>query len=196
MLLISIAGFNGCKSTSDPSGWDGKKVDKWFSSGEWLGGCTLIPDSSVNRRELAESYYGNSERWKDAFRFLSEKDLAHLEPGRYDIDGDNLYATISNYMTKDPDSAYFEAHRKYIDIQYVISGKEIIGIAKPVAAKDVITPYDTTRDIEFLTVEKASYRLATPHDFFIFFPDDLHKPGLKDSISSPVTKLVIKLRMD
>jgi len=196
MMLISIIGFNGCRNTSDPSGWSSSKVDKWFMSDDWSGGWNVKPDSSVNSREFAESYYKLKDRWNKAFRFLSEQDPSDLEPGRYDIDGDNLYATISDYMSKDPDSAYFEAHRKYIDIQYVINGKELIGIAPLKKAERVITPYDTGKDIEFMTVRDAKYFKATPDVFFVFFPDDAHKPGLKDGTSSPVKKLVIKLKAE
>ena len=55
--------------------------------------------------------------------------MSKLEVKRYDIDGDNLYATVSEYITKNEEDAKFEAHQKYIDIQYVISGKEIMSIA-------------------------------------------------------------------
>ena len=196
MLFISAIGFNGCNRSTDPAGWSNKKVESWFGSGEWHEGWDAVPDSSVNKKELAEMYYRFSDRWKKAFRFLAENDLKSLRPGRYEIDGDNVYATISNYMTREPDSVYFEAHRRYIDIQYVISGKELMGIAPLASVKEIVTPYDTERDIEFVTVNDPEYREATPRNFFIFFPGDAHKPGLIDSISLPVTKLVIKLKID
>ncbi len=196
MLLISIIGFNGCMSTSGPSSWSSEKLNSWFSSGEWHGGWKVKPDHSVDSRELADSYHKLKERWDKAFRFLNDNNLDEMQPGRYDIDGDNLYATISNYMTKDPDSANFEVHRSYIDIQYVIDGKELIGIAPVDSVDKVVTPYDAERDIEFVTVQGATYNEATPLTFFIFFPNDAHKPGLRDSVSTPVKKIVIKLKKE
>jgi biofilm protein TabA len=196
MLLISLFGLMGSRSTSDPSVWSNKKIIKWFGKEEWLGGWEVTPDSSINKRELAVSYYKNKDRWDKAFKFLKDSDLSKLELKRYDIDGDNLFATISEYLTKNEETTYFEAHRKYIDIQYVIRGKEIMNIAPIATVKDIIIPYDTTKDIEFVTVDKVVNHLATPGRLFIFFPDDAHRPGLKDEVSSQVRKIVIKLKMD
>jgi YhcH/YjgK/YiaL family protein len=92
--------------------------------------------------------------------------------------------------------AKFEAHRKYIDIQYVISGKEIMNVAPLKTQKEVLVPYDAEKDIEFLTVSKIADFKASPSCFFIFFPDDAHRPGLKDGVNSPVRKLVIKLKVE
>ena len=58
---------------------------------------SIAPDASINKREFAVSYFKNKERWEKAFKFLKNSDLSKLEPKRYDIDGDNLYATISEY---------------------------------------------------------------------------------------------------
>ena len=196
MLLISLFGLMGSRSTTDPSAWSNKKITKWFGKEEWLGGWEVTPDSSINKREFAVSYFKNKDRWDKAFKFLKDSDLSKLELKRYDIDGDNLFATVSEYFTKNEETTNFEAHRKYIDIQYVIKGKEIMNIAPIATVKDIIIPYDATKDIEFVTVDKVVNHLATPGRLFIFFPDDAHRPGLKDEVSSQVRKIVIKLKMD
>lgn len=194
--MISLFGLTGSKSTTDPSAWSNKKINKWFGKEEWLGGWEVTPDSSVNKRELAVSYFKNRDRWDKAFKFLKDSDLSKLEPKRYDIDGDNLFATVSEYLTKNEETTNFEAHRKYIDIQYVISGREIMNVAPLSAVKDIIIPYDATKDIEFVTVDRVVNYLATPGRLFIFFPGDAHRPGLKDGVSSQVRKIVIKLKID
>lgn len=196
MVLISLFGLSGSKSSTDPSNWSKKKIEKWFAEKEWAGGWTVTPDPSVNKKEFAVSYFKNKERWLKAFEFLKNSDLTKLELKRYDIDGDRLYATVSEYMSKNEDAARFEAHRKYIDIQYVISGKEIMNIAPFTTVKDVLTPYDATKDIEFVTVPKVVNYKASPANFFIFFPSDAHRPGMKDGVNSPVRKIVIKLKID
>ena len=159
-------------------------------------GWTISPDASINRREFAISYFKNKERWEKAFKFLKSNDLSKLELKRIDIDGDNLYALVSEYLSKNEETAKFEAHRKYIDIQYVISGKEIMNIAPMTTVKEVLTPYDATKDIEFITVDKIVNYKATPANFFIFFPDDAHRPGLKDGVNSSVRKIVVKVKVD
>ncbi|HSL85327.1 MAG TPA: YhcH/YjgK/YiaL family protein, partial [Bacteroidales bacterium] len=164
--------------------------------GEWLNGWNVTPDASVNRKALALSWNNNPERWNAAFRFLKENDLAELAPGRYDIDGDNLYVSVSEYLTKNEEDALYEAHRKYIDIQYVVNGVELIGIA-PISTKQEVTEvYDPERDIEFFGVSRIQNHEASPGSFFIFFPEDAHRPGLKKGENSMVRKIVVKLITD
>jgi len=196
MALISFVGLMGSKSASDPATWSNKQIDRWFTKKEWAEGWSVTPDGSINRREFAVSYFKNRERWEKAFKFLKNIDLTKLEVKRYDIDGDNLFATVSEYMSKNEESAKFEAHRKYIDIQYVISGKEIINCAPLTTVKEVIVTYDATKDIEFVTVSKVVNYQATPSNFFIFFPGDAHRPGLKDGVNSMVRKIVVKVKVD
>src|SRR5450759_1914868 len=196
MVVISFFGLTGSKSASDPSTWSDKKIDKWFEKREWLAGWVVSPDASINRREFAISYFKNKERWEKAFKFLKSNDLSKLELKRYDIDGDNLFATVSEYLSKNEETAKFEDHRKYIDIQYVIIGKEVMNIAPMKTVKEVLTPYDVTKDIEFISVEKIINFKATPSSFFIFFPGDAHRPGLKDGVNSTVRKVVVKVKVD
>ena len=173
-----------------------KKLNKWFEKGDWHKGWAVTPDNSINKTTLAKAYYKNNERWNKAFAFLRDNDLTKLELKRYDLDGDNLYVMVSEYNTKNPENARYEAHRKYIDIQYVVSGSELIGIA-PLASKDsTLQEYDATKDIEFLTVKKGITVQATPAKFFVFFPEEAHMPGLKEEINAPVRKAVVKIRID
>jgi YhcH/YjgK/YiaL family protein len=196
MVLASFLGFLGCKSTTDPATWSDKKIDAWFEKGEWLNGWTVTPDGSINRKEFAISYFKNKERWDKAFLFLKNSDLKTLEIKRHDIDGDNLYAPISEYLTKNEEDAKFEAHRKYIDIQYVISGTEQMSVAPLSSLKEVITPYDETKDVGFMTVSNASHFTATPERFFIFFPSDIHRPSVKVGENSQVRKVVVKVKVE
>ena len=119
-----------------------------------------------------------------------------MELKRYEIDGTNLYATVSEYMSRNPEDVKYEEHRKYIDIQYVASGNELIGISPLSQQKDVLDQYNETKDVLFVTVLKEGYYKATPDKFFIFFPDDIHRPGLKDGTSTLVRKVVIKVKVD
>ena len=196
LILIVMATLSGCAGNSDPSTWSAQKTDKWFEKGDWLNGWQVKPDQSINRKAFAISYFRNKERWDKAFIFLKSSDLTGLELKRYDIDGDNLYAPVSEYLTKNEEDARYEAHQKYIDIQYVVSGKELIGVAPVSQKKDVLEAYDSTKDIEFLTVTGGENRPALPDKFFIFFPDDAHRPGLKDGENSPVRKVVVKVKID
>ncbi len=195
MVLTSFLGFFGCNSPSDPATWSTTKIDKWFEKGEWLNGWNVTPDESINRKEFAVSYFKNKERWDKAFGFLNS-DLSKLEVKRYEIDGENLYAPVSEYLSKNEEVAKYEAHKKYIDIQYVISGVEQMSVA-PMSALDSITiPYDPAKEVEFMTVKESSHFKATPANFFIFFPSDIHRPGLKIGENAMVKKIVVKVKVD
>ena len=196
MVLLSILGTAGCRNSDDPSTWSNEKLESWFNKKEWSGGWNIMPDSSINKREFALSYFKNKDRWDKAFMFLKSNDLSKLEVNNFNIDGDNVYATVSEYMSKNEEDAKFEAHRKYIDLQYVISGEEMMGVAAKADIKEILEPYDPSKDIEFMTVSHFREYKATPDRFFIFFPSDIHRPGLKVGENSLVRKLVVKVKFD
>lgn len=195
MVFFSFLGLFGCKDT-DPSKWNSSKIDKWFDKGEWLNGWQVKPDPSINRGEFVISYFKQKERWDKAFAFLKDNDLAKMEPKRYDIDGNNVYVLITEYLSKEDTAARYEAHRLYADIQYVISGRELIGVSPVAGLKEVLVPYDEAKDIEFMTVNTIKNVPAAPDRFFLFFPSDIHRPGLKDGVNAPVKKAVVKVKLD
>ena len=196
MAVTILLSLFGCKTSDDPSTWSAKQIDAWFEKAEWLNGWQVEPDATTNRKAFAISYFKQKDRWDKAFKFLKETDLENIGLSRVDIDGNNVYALPSEYMSKDEDVARFEAHEKYADIQYVIAGKELIGVT-PMSELDEITePYNAANDIVFMTVKTHKECQANPQKVFLFFPEDIHRPGLKDGENSPVKKLVIKVKLD
>ncbi|HUX96306.1 MAG TPA: YhcH/YjgK/YiaL family protein [Bacteroidales bacterium] len=195
IIMLSFLGMQSCNNSSDPSSWSEDKVNTWFESGKYLNGWSVKPDASVNKREFAIAYFNNKERWDKAFEYLMTTDLNALEVKRHDIDGDNLFALVSGYMTKNEEDAKFEAHKKYVDIQYVISGSEQMSVAPVTKKGDVLTPYDETKDLEFMTVTESSHYIATPDKFFLFFPSDLHRPSVKVGENAQVKKVVVKVKL-
>jgi YhcH/YjgK/YiaL family protein len=196
MTLILLSGLLGCRESNDPAKWNDKQINKWYEKGEWLNGWQVKPDESINRKMLAINYFLYKERWDKAFLFLRDHDLSKLELKRYDIEGDNLYAPVSEYYSKKEENARYESHQKYIDIQYVVSGRELIGISNKGDLKEVLQPYDAVKDIMFMSVNQISNHMADPGRFFIFFPDDLHRPGLRDGDSTLVRKIVVKVKIE
>lgn len=188
-----IPGLFGCKGKNDPSAWSESKTEEWFRKGRWRNGWTVRPDNSIDRRALAVAWFRNRKRWDNAFDFLKKNDLSELELKRYDIEDDKLFATVSEYMTRNEKDARFEAHRKYIDIQYVVKGSELIGVAPLALVDSVVQEYDKTKDIEFLKMKEKKMLSATPETFFIFFPADAHMPCLETESAAPVRKVVIKI---
>jgi YhcH/YjgK/YiaL family protein len=194
--MTAIIASAGCSDNGQPETWTSQKIDKWFEKGEWLNGWQVKPDASINRKAFAISYFKNRERWDKAFSFLKNNDLKNLDVKRYEIDGGNVYAPVSEYLSKNEQDARYEAHRKYIDIQYVISGRELIGIAPVSSRNETLEPYNEANDIEFMGVSNGENHQATPDRFFIFFPEDAHRPGQKDGENAMVRKIVVKVKID
>ena len=195
-LIITIACLSGCKSSKDPASWSSSELDSWFAKHEWLNGWNVPPDASINKKEFAVYYLKNKERWDKAFAFLKDNDLSKLEIRRHNIDGDNIYALVSEAMTKNEEDTKFEAHRKYIDIQHVIAGAEQMSITPLADKKEELVAYDPAKDVEFMTVNNTASFEATPDKFFIFFPSDIHRPSVKIGENKIVRKIVVKVRID
>jgi YhcH/YjgK/YiaL family protein len=128
-----------------------------------------------------------------AFEFLARTDLAALPLGRTDIEGSDVFLTVSEAETRAPEQVKFEAHRRYIDIQLVVQGQESIGYA-PVASLVTAEPYDATKDIEFFSVPQESAAIALrAGDFVVFAPGDGHRPSLHLDGPHVSRKVVVKV---
>ena len=99
----------------------------------------------IDQLNNAVFYRGLSRRIAAGLKFLAQTDCRSLAPGRHAIDGDNVFALAQEYQTKPRSQGVWEAHRRYIDIQYVVSGIEIMGYA-PISALAVTQPYSAEKD--------------------------------------------------
>ena len=125
-----------------------------------------------------------------AFEFLSRKDLSNIPDGKYEINGKKLFAVLSHSHGKGVKKALLETHRKYIDIQFVIEGRDLIGIAKTGECKSRVGGYDPENDIMFFNDKPGKYIKLKPGEFAVFFPDDAHAPL---SGAGTVRKAVVKV---
>ena len=141
----------------------------------------------------ASFYYGVNKRLIRAFKFLREENLVEMEPGKYEIDGSNIYALVQSYETKPEEKGAWEAHRRYIDIQYLVSGTERMGYAN-LEAMTVCREYTEAED-GLLLKGKGNFFLLEPEDFVIFMPQDAHMPGLAATNPQMVKKVVVKVRI-
>lgn len=156
---------------------------------------SAFPDSVIDVIAWKKHYQTYPERWEQAFGYLCRTNLDSLPLGRIDL-SDDVYITVSKYQTKEPIDALYEAHKKYIDVQYLISGSEYIGLQRDATLLNEVRSYNEENDIAFYTSERGDFRKATPENFFIFFPQDAHRPCVKDTESANVKKLVVKIKVD
>jgi YhcH/YjgK/YiaL family protein len=152
-------------------------------------GRKMIHDNLKN----AEKYYDMHPRFKQAFAYLKQESLADIPDGKYEIDGDRIFAMIQKGMGQPKSEAKLESHRKYIDIQYVISGTDEMGWKPTSSCKSVDVPYDAEKDIGFFKDEPQTWTKVEPGYFTIFTPDDAHAPMISDG---EIRKVVIKVMKD
>ena len=157
-----------------------------------LTGTAFKPHETINKAEFARQYQLNKTYWDKAFAFLNNNKLDTMAVGRYAIDGDNVYAMITENPTKDQDSTKWESHQNYIDLQCVIKGEEKIGVAN-ISNLVVTMQYDAGKDLINYSGEGKFYN-AKPGTFFLFFPQDAHRPNVTANGNKPDKKIVIKIR--
>lgn len=168
------------------------KADKWFAAQDYLGGLKLVPAPSTNAIEFARQYKLNKAVWDKAFAYLKNTDLDKLPVGKYPIDGENVFATVTDNPTKPYEKTAWESHKKYIDLQYVIQGAEGMGV-NPVAVSKVTEPYNEAKDVAHYETEGKIYT-ALPGTFYLFFPTEAHRPNIKADGSDHDKKIVLKIR--
>ena len=146
--------------------------------------------------ELAEKYDYLAEKFRKAFCFLKETDFSKMSQGRIEIEGEDLFAEVQEYVTKPAEECRFESHRKYFDIQYMADGEEYFGYV-PVKELEKDTGYDAERDLEFYLPPKISGRVHLKKgDFAVVSPEDGHQPRCIGESQSRVKKIVVKVKVD
>ena len=134
------------------------------------------------------------EKLAEALAFMENVKFDEMELGRHDIN-DDFFLLVQKYDSKEAADMRFESHKNYVDIQYVVEGKESIEIA-PVSVMEVTEAYDPARDVEFYKdAAQAAKFVLTTGSYAILYPADAHKPGVRVGESVPVKKMVGKVRI-
>lgn len=144
----------------------------------------------IDKIENSDLYFSGG-KFGEAFDFIRNTDLYSLACGSYEIKGKEIYALVNEYNSKELSEGKVEAHKKYIDLQYVIRGEENIGYALK-NNQDFLEPYNPEKDFILYKADVTLFPMKEGM-FMILFPDDLHMPGIKLCESIPVKKLVIKI---
>ncbi len=129
--------------------------------------------------------------------YLAKTDFTAMAPGKYEIAGSDSYASLSEYTTDRKESKKPEAHVKYVDIQYVISGTETVGYGDLAPGLAVVEDRLAEKDVIFYQAvpDETDFTLAAGM-YAVFFPWDVHRPGCAAGDPSPVRKVVVKVRAD
>jgi biofilm protein TabA len=152
----------------------------------------MIVDKLANWRK----YYEHLGGLDKAFKFLEEKAYMNQPLGRQDVEGDRVYVLNQKYVTTPAESKEgFEAHRKYIDIQYVVIGEEVIEWS-PIEGLEVTSEYNDEKDYSlYKRTEKSTLVKMYPGYFIVLFPDDGHMACCQLDDPCDVRKVVLKVRV-
>jgi biofilm protein TabA len=148
-----------------------------------------------DRLANAEQYAILHPRFSRAIAELQSRDWSQAELGTHTIDGEDIFINLMDYETKRLDETVWEAHRDYIDIQFIVSGEEKMGHAF-IDTLNITQPYDKSVDAELYLGDgqQVTYAAGT---IAIFFPHDGHRPSLSVDEANPsnVRKAVAKVRI-
>ncbi|MBA4387641.1 MAG: YhcH/YjgK/YiaL family protein [Verrucomicrobia bacterium] len=152
-----------------------------------------------SRKELAGMILDHISNWRKnvaqegfrkAFEYLEGLKGKLPADKRIEIDGSRVYALPMTSQGKGRTAARLETHRKYIDIQYIMSGTDTMGWKAAAGCKTIAEPYNEARDIEFFTDKPDTYFDVSPGVFVVFFPEDGHAPLAGNG---EVVKVVVKI---
>ncbi len=140
-----------------------------------------------------EEYNFLPENIKKCFEYINKNDLASLDKGSYEIDGKNLFVNIVEYETTTEDKRFWEAHKNYLDIHFILDGEEIINInfiknmeQKQFVEKDDFLP---------LTGDVKTSVVLQKEDFLICYPNDAHMTAVNVCKPTKVKKAIFKVKI-
>lgn len=150
----------------------------------------MIADTLDN----AELYYNLHRNLKKAFEFIFDYVKNNKPAGRYEIEGEEVFALVQEYETCAENEKKWESHEKYIDLQYVAAGAEGMGWGLKADFKPSCE-YDEQKDIVFYKDSEGTRVKVPARGFAVFFPEDIHKPGCIWKNSTQVKKIVVKIKV-
>ncbi len=154
----------------------------------------MIADSIRNK----DQYACLSPRLARALEYVEAQKAAGFAEKTVELDGRQVYAMYQTYVTESAEGRQYEAHRRYIDVQYILEGEEVIQAAD-LAGMARMSDYDGEKDVQWFMPEagRESSPVSVIHlkagQFAVFFPQDAHMPKLASVAPGPVKKIVVKV---
>ncbi|MPN46481.1 Toxin-antitoxin biofilm protein TabA [bioreactor metagenome] len=128
---------------------------------------------------------------------MAKTDFSAVESGKYLIEGERLFALVSRYKPQPLEHCKAETHVKYIDIQFIAKGEEVMGYASWSTAHEVLEDCAAERDaIFYKKVDKESMVILSQGTYAILFPWDVHRPTIQGEYDGEIQKVVLKIAVD
>lgn len=131
---------------------------------------------------------------KDIIDFVSDFKKTDMKTGRYDIYGDDLFASVGAYETEPVEDRKFENHKKYIDLQILLKGEEEIHWAPVETLKMTEESFSQGGDIAFYEGEALGGVVLKGDTCAILYENDAHKPNVLHKNKENVVKVVFKIK--
>ncbi len=145
----------------------------------------------INQYDL---YIGNNKKIDQAISIIKEMSFEDLQPKTYEIDGEEIFFNLIEYETKLEEERFWESHKKYIDLHYILEGKEFIGYEQ-FAKMKIKQDYNEADDYFLLEGSLQSKIMLQKGDFMILYPNDVHMTGIKVAEREKVRKVVFKIKI-
>lgn len=135
---------------------------------------------------------------RQALEYLRCTDMLHWEPGKYELDGEDMFLVVQELDTVVKTERKAERHARYIDVHYLIRGKEErIGVGRAAAAQVMVEDELESADYALYdTIHGEVEVTLVPGMYAVFFPADVHRPGCSSAGGSAIKKAVIKIHTD
>lgn len=132
-----------------------------------------------------------------ALKFIKENDIVHMEPGKYEIDGEKIFALVQTYKSKPKSECRPETHAKFLDVQYIAKGKEYMGYNAFGPELEVVEDCLADRDVAFYKNVPYETKVVLSEGMYaVLYPNDVHAPGCMIEKAEDVIKVVVKISLD
>lgn len=147
----------------------------------------------LDRLTEADRYSATHPGFAAAFHYLRTTDFTNMAAGRHEVDGDRMFVVINRQPGRGRDGAKFESHRRYIDVQFTISGTDEMAWRSLDSCSQPTGPFDEQKDFLLYKDPADTWIIVPPGSFAVFFPQDVHAPlgGTGDLV-----KAVMKVAVD
>lgn len=130
---------------------------------------------------------------KEAYDYIVSFNPGVVKDGRYELEN-GVIANVMSYITKPFGTSMYETHTRYIDVQYIIYGHEVM-LTEDVSAmeKAVVKPYDADKDITFYDYNGGAVSVLNPGDVAVLYPEDAHRGAIAVDAPKKIRKIVVKV---
>ena len=140
----------------------------------------------------------NNQYLINAIEIIKNTDFSRISDGKHIVIDDSFYFILISYTTEELTSKILaESHKRFIDLHFIITGEEKIGYADSSNSKVIVENYDLEKDTElYSSVFNESFFILKKDMFVLFYPEDIHRPGIRNNKTIPVRKIVFKVKLD